>query len=178
MLCGRGNRFWVLFMVAVIGFFACSTSVAGEIDDSALSAALAQVELFDGLSDSEREALKSAATLRHMKAGDYLSRKGVVLNSMFIVLDGEADLFESGKLVTTLSGQFIIGETEFLGGFPAFVDVVLLRDTDIIELHNAPLTELMEKQPRVGFVLIRKIAEIEARRLRDTTTGGSARKGQ
>jgi len=52
---------------------------------------------------------------------------------------------------------------------PAYADVILLKETDLIELHNATLTVLMENQPRLGYVLMREIARIEARRLRDNT---------
>ncbi len=52
---------------------------------------------------------------------------------------------------------------------PAYADVILLKETDLIELHNATLTVLMENQPRLGYVLMREIARIEVRRLRDNT---------
>jgi len=47
--------------------------------------------------------------------------------------------------------------------------VLLLKETDLIELNYPALTGLIEKQPRLGYVLMREIARIEAQRLRETT---------
>ncbi|MDD5206126.1 MAG: cyclic nucleotide-binding domain-containing protein [Desulfobacterales bacterium] len=87
---------------------------------------------------------------------------------MVIILQGKAEVRISGKLVVSLSGQSLVGEIEFLDTLPASADVVLLEEADLIELDSAALNRLMEKQPRVGYVLMREIAEIEAGRLRRT----------
>ena len=84
------------------------------------------------------------------------------------MLEGRAEVRVNGRHIVTLSGQSLFGEIEFLDMLPVSADVVLLEETDLIELRNSALTALMEKQPRLGYVLIREIARIEARRLRDT----------
>ncbi|MBN1665131.1 MAG: SgcJ/EcaC family oxidoreductase [Deltaproteobacteria bacterium] len=169
----KETRFWSVFTAAVFGILACCISVEGKTGDLALSRALSQVKIFPGLTDADRNMLKPAASLRRMKSGEYLTKQGDVIDKMFIVLDGSADVLTDGKPVTTLSGQFLIGETEFLRNRPLFVDVIILRETDIIELNNATLAKIMDKRPRLGFILMREIAGIEAQRLHDTTTAGS-----
>jgi len=135
----------------------------------ALSKALSQVKLFAGLTDAERDALKAAATLRRGKAGERIIRQGKILDRMFIILENKVEVRVNGKPVVTLSGQPLIGEIEFLDKLPAAADVLLLKETDLIELNYATLTGLMEKQPRLGYVLMLEIAKIEAQRLRKTT---------
>jgi len=93
----------------------------------------------------------------------------VTLGSMFIVLGSEVEVRVDGKRILTLSGQPLVGEIEFLDELPTTADVLLLKETDLIELNNVALTGLMEKQPRLGYVLMREIAKIEAQRLRKTT---------
>ena len=106
----------------------------------------------------------SDTTTPFQKALSFGKRSG----KMFIVLDGQAEVWVNEKRIVTLSGQSLVGEIEFLDGLPATADVLLLRETDIIELDNAALTALMEQQPGLGYVLMREIAKIEAQRLRRT----------
>jgi signal-transduction protein with cAMP-binding, CBS, and nucleotidyltransferase domain len=152
----------------MFGNLAGNSFAEDEANASALSKALVQVKLFAGLTDAERDALKSAATLRRGKAGERIIEQGKAMGRMFIVLEGQAEVRVNGKHIVTLSGQPLVGEIEFLDTLPASADVFLVQEADIIELDHAALTGLMEKQPRLGYVLMREIAKIEARRLRDT----------
>ena len=135
----------------------------------ALSKALGQVKLFAGLTEAERDALKGVATLRRGTAGEFIIEQGKIQDKMYIILEGEGEVWVNGKHVATFSGEALVGEIEFLDMLPACADVILLKETNLIELNNAALTGLMENQPRLGYVLMSEIARIEARRLRDNT---------
>jgi CRP-like cAMP-binding protein len=152
----------------MFGSIASNSFAADEAEALALSKALVQVKLFAELTDPERDALKSAATLRRGKAGERIIEQGKTLDRMFIVLEGQAEVWVNGKHIVTLSGQPLVGDIEFLDTLPASADVLLVKEADLIELNYAALAGLMEKQPRIGYVLMREIARIEARRLRDT----------
>jgi signal-transduction protein with cAMP-binding, CBS, and nucleotidyltransferase domain len=152
--------------VAVFWFFSGNSFAAESAKGSELSRALSQVKLFAGLTDTERDALKSAAALRHGKEGERIIEQGKPSKRMFIVLESQAEVRVNGKLVATLPEQSLVGEIEFLDTLPASADVVILKDTDIIELNNAALTDLMNERPRLGYVLMSEIARIEGRRLR------------
>jgi len=172
MFTGMKGRFLGAVVVVVFGIMAGNAFAADEAKDLALAKALAQVKMFAGLTNAEKDALKSAATLRHVKVRERLTEKDKVLDRMFIILEGQAEVWVNGKLVTSLFGQFLVGEAEFLNNLPVFADVFILKETDLIELNNAALTDLMEKQPRLGYVLMREIAINEAQRLRENTAGG------
>jgi CRP-like cAMP-binding protein len=133
-----------------------------------LSDALTQVTLFTGLTDAERGALKSVTKLRRGTAGERIIRQGTALDTMFIILEGPAEVRINGKPFVTLTGQTLVGEIEFLDPLSASADVVLLKETNLIELNFAALSDLMEKHPRLGFVIMSELARIEARRLRAT----------
>jgi len=148
----------------MFGLLGASAFAADKVEGLELSKALAQVKIAAGLTEAERESLKAAATLRRGQAG----QQGKEMGRMVIILQGKAEVRISGKLVVSLSGQSLVGEIEFLDTLPASADVVLLEDADLIELDSAALNRLMEKQPRVGYVLMREIAKIEAGRLRRT----------
>lgn len=169
MFSRRENRLWIIFMAAVLTLMMCNICNAAKAGDLALSRALARANIFAELTDKERDALKSSAKLRRGKSGEYLTKKGSAINKIFIVLDGRAEVLSDGKLVATMSGQFMVGENEFLVNLPVLADVILLKETDLIELDNVKLASLMESKPRIGFVLMREIARIEGQRLRETS---------
>ena len=155
-----------LAVVIVLGTFTANSFAADKAKALELSKALGQAKLFAGLTDKERAALESAATLRHCKQGERIIEQGKPLSSMFIVLEGQAEVRVNGNVVATLPEQSLVGEVEFLDRLPASADVVIFKDTYLIELNNAALTRLMKKQPRLGYVLMSEIARIEGQRLR------------
>lgn len=141
--------------------------VAGEENkDSAVSRALDQIKLFAGLTEAERDALKGSATVRRAKAGERIIEQGKRQDSILIIMDSQAEVRINGKHVVTLPAQSLLGELEFLDALPAAANVFLLQDTNVIEWTHATLTALMEKQPRLGYVLMSGFAKIEAQRLR------------
>ncbi|MDD5476151.1 MAG: cyclic nucleotide-binding domain-containing protein [Syntrophales bacterium] len=161
-------RFFLSFLVVavVFGNIAGNSFAADNAKTLELSQALSQAELFAELTDEERSALKPAATLRHCKKGDRIIEQGKSLGSMFIVLEAPAEVRVNGEPVATLPEQSLLGEIEFLDELPASADVVVLKETRVIELNNVALAGLMEKRPRLGYVLMREIAGIAAQRLR------------
>lgn len=154
--------------VVMFGGLACNSNNTDEARDLALSRALVQVKLFSQLTDVEMDALKVVATLRRGRSGERIIEQGKALDRMFIILKGQAEVWVNGEHVVTLSGQPLVGEIEFLTLHTASADVILVKETDLIELNYAALTHLMENQPRIGYILMREIAGIEAQRLRDT----------
>ncbi len=168
MVTGLSARLFlvVVVVVVVLGNVAGNSFAADEAKALELSKALGQAKLFAGLTDKERTALKSTATLRHCKEGERIIEQGKPLGSMFIVLDGQAEVRVNGKPVAAPPEQSLVGEVEFLDRLPASADVVILKETRLIELNNAALTRLMKKQPRLGYVLMSQIARIEGQRLR------------
>jgi len=131
-----------------------------------LSKALSQVKLFADLTNAERDSFKKVATLRQGKVGERIIQQGKPTDKMFIILEGKAEVRINGKSFDILSDQPLVGELEFLNELPATADVFLRSKTILIELDNAALTSLMERKPRLGYVLMREIAKIEAQRLR------------
>lgn len=162
-------RAFVAVLIMTFGLAGAGTGLAGQ-PDGALAKALSGVDLFSELTDAQRDSLAPAARLHRGKAGERLIRQGSAMGRMLVVLDGEADVRIDGKSFVTLTGQVLLGEIEFLDGRPATADVVLLKAADYIVLDNAELNRIMEAHPRIGYLVMREIARIEAKRLRRTST--------
>jgi len=156
----------VMIIIILFWSFTGNSFAADQAKVSELSIALSQVELFAGLTDEERTALESAAILRHYKEGERIIEQAKPLDRMFVILEGLAEIIVDGEFVAILPVQSLVGEVEFLDGLPASANVVILKETSLIELNNAALTELMSEQLRIGYVLMSEIARIEAQRLR------------
>lgn len=159
---------WTILAIVVAALaFSPDESFAGEkAAKPVLSAALGRVSLFSGLTAKERGALESAVTLRQCRQGERIIERGKPLDRMFILLESQGEVKINGKTVAILPEQSLIGEIEFLDGRPASAEVILSGESPVIEIDNAALTRLMEKQPRLGYVLMGEIARIEGKRLR------------
>ena len=170
-MANKGTAKWTgcLLMVVAAGVLLSTNAFAGKATDP-LGTALSRAALLSGLTGVEQDLLKPAARLLHGKAGQQVIRQGSDMGQMLIVLDGRADIRIDGNSYAVLSGQILLGEIEFLDGQPATADVVLLENADYISLDNAEMNRIMEAHPRIGYVLIREIARIEARRLRKAST--------
>jgi CRP/FNR family transcriptional regulator, cyclic AMP receptor protein len=168
MVTGLSGRvcFLVLILVVVFGNSLGNLFAADKVNAPELSKVLSKVKLFAGLTNKERNMLKSATTLRHCNEGERIIEQGKSLDRMFIFLEGQAEVRVNGKLMATLPEQSLVGEVEFLNVLPASADVVILKETDLIELNNDALTGLFKRQPRLGYALMSEIARIESQRLR------------
>ena len=153
-------------IMAVLAGLLIAATVCTAADNSDLSRALAKAGLFTGLTDTERDTLKSATRLRQARAKERIIKQGTKSNNMFIILDSPAEILVNGNHVATSTGQALVGEIEFLDTLPASADVIVTQDTDLIEINNAALIDLMDEQPRMGYVLMRELATISAQRLR------------
>ena len=170
MFTKNAGRSFLVLAVIMLGNITLNSLAADEANERGLDKALGQVKLFSGLTNEERDAIKSAASLRSGKAGERIIEEGKKLDRMFIVMEGGTEVWLKGKCIATHPGQDLVGEFEFLDMGPAIANIILVKDTDIIELNYASLYDLIEKQPRLGCNLMREIAKAEIRRLLEKNT--------
>jgi len=76
---------------------------------------LAAVPLFESLSPDELEAVASLTDLRQEEAGAHLVGEGAPGYSLFVLLEGTAQVTSSGETVTTLGPGDFFGEIALLG---------------------------------------------------------------
>lgn len=174
----RFKRAWIILAMAAIALTGASLIAEETKEDGALSSALAKADIFKWLNGADRDMLTTASLLRQGKIGEKIVEYNKPLNKMFIVPDGKCEVWIAGNLITTLSGQLLFGEVEFLDNLPGSADVVLLKDAEIIEIDNAKLNRLMERNPHIGYVIMHEIAKIASQRLRAMDEKESASKAK
>lgn len=122
-------------------------------------ALLAEVELFEHVSDDDRARLAEFIDLRELAAGDTLFRVGEPGESLYIVRAGEVELFirdtAGQKIALTVAGpNEVFGELALLDRGPRTATALALTDTQLLELDRDDLLLLFQKSPNAALRLL------------------------
>jgi small-conductance mechanosensitive channel/CRP-like cAMP-binding protein len=127
------------------------------------------VELFQPLSEQEREDLQAAAHRRSVSAGTEIVRQGEAGSSLFVIQQGSFDVLiqeggEAPEITSTMGPGKIFGELSLLTGSPRSASVRAATNGTVFEITKAEVEPLLNNRPE----LARELAEVLAdRRLAD-----------
>ncbi len=132
---------------------------------------LAQIPLFEGLSDEDREALGKRLTERKYKAGDKVFDKGDKGSSMYIVLSGSVQIFLPSPdkdtppviLKDVRTGEYF-GELSLFDDKPRSASIAATTDTTLLELTRDEFGDHLSKSRDAALKILSEMAE----RLRET----------
>ncbi len=120
---------------------------------------LAEVPFFQLLDDEERNILASQLDVVRFKAGDTIFNYGDPGDSLFVIRDGEVEVFfkddTGGRIVleTATSGDFF-GELSLLDNGPRTASVVAVRDTETLRVDRSDLDHLLHLHPEAALHLL------------------------
>jgi CRP/FNR family cyclic AMP-dependent transcriptional regulator len=120
---------------------------------------LADVELFEHVSDEDRARLAEFIDLRQLAAGDTLFRTGEPGDSLYIVRTGEIELYikdtAGQKIALAVAGVGeVFGELALLDRGPRTATAVALDDTELLALDRDDLLLLFQKSPNAALRLL------------------------
>lgn len=132
---------------------------------------LAQIPLFEGLSDEDRSALAKRLSERAYKADQMVFGKGDSGSSMYIVLSGAVQIFLPPPdkdtppvvLKDVRTGEYF-GELSLFDDKPRSASVKALVDTTLLELTREELGEHLTKSQSAALAILSEMSE----RLRET----------
>jgi uncharacterized membrane protein len=132
---------------------------------------LAQISLFQGLTDEDREALAARLAERTFKSGSIVFSQGDQGSSMYIVQSGAVQIYlpSSGKdappvvLKDLRTGEYF-GELAIFDDKPRSASVRALTDTVLLELTRDELGEHLGRSKTAAMTILSEMAE----RLRET----------
>ncbi len=132
---------------------------------------LAQISLFQGLADEDREALAARLAEKTFKSGDIVFSQGDEGSSMYIVQSGAVQIYlpSSGKdappvvLKDLRTGEYF-GELAIFDDKPRSASVRALTDTVLLELTRDELGEHLGRSKTAAMTILSEMAE----RLRET----------
>jgi len=142
---------------------------------SITSATLAAQPFFKGLSASQLDPLLSNAMAVEFPAGKSIFIEGELANRFYLVLEGEVALESAAKdkaggpqLIQTLGAGDVLGWSWLLPPYFWRFDARAVKPTKAIFIYGTRVRELCENDPKLGFELMRRTAEVVIGRLQST----------
>jgi CRP/FNR family cyclic AMP-dependent transcriptional regulator len=132
---------------------------------------LAQIPMFQGLKDADREALAERLDEKKFKTGDIVFSQGEAGASMYIVQSGAVQIYlpskEDGQPPVVLkdvrTGEYF-GELALFDDKPRSASVRAMVDTALLELTREEFAEHLARAPAAAMTILSEMAE----RLRET----------
>lgn len=120
---------------------------------------LAEVELFEHVSNEDRTRLAEFIDVRVLAAGETLFKTGEPGESLYVVRSGEVELFvkdTAGQkiLLTIVGANEVFGELALLDRSPRSATSVALMDSELLELDREDLLLLFQKSPTAALRLL------------------------
>lgn len=132
---------------------------------------LAAVALFEGLPERELGFLTRVTLDKEYAPGDVLFAEGDTGRALFVVESGQVELVKRGadgapqRLAVVGPGTFF-GEMALLEELPRSASAVAVERTRVQLLYKAKLDALTEVRPRVGVIVLQRLAMFLSARLR------------
>ena len=120
---------------------------------------LADVELFEHVSEDDRARLAEFIDFRELAAGETLFQTGEPGESLYVVKSGEVELFikdtAGQKILLAIAdvGE-VFGELALLDRGPRTATALALADTELLELDRDDLLLLFQKSPNAALRLL------------------------
>ncbi|MEL6383318.1 MAG: cyclic nucleotide-binding domain-containing protein [Cyanobacteria bacterium J06626_18] len=126
---------------------------------------IAHVEVLHSLSPSEVQTLIPLLKPLSVEPGTVLCREGDPGDAMFMIVDGEADIYSGARLMAMLGPGEMFGEMALLTGEERSASVIARTPMHLYELDKLDFDGMLTRSPQLASGLSR----ILARRLRETT---------
>ena len=137
---------------------------------------LSSVPIFDSLSQRQLEKIHKLIHIREFDEGDIVFRQGDPGVGMYIVRDGQVDVYNeysdfTRRKITVLTPGDFFGEISLLNDSCRSATVVASQKTILLGLFRPDLLSVMDSDPKLGLRFIYRLSQIVAERLRLTTLG-------
>ncbi|MFT7580787.1 MAG: serine/threonine protein phosphatase PrpC [Myxococcota bacterium] len=119
-----------------------------------LTGDLAEIFLFEDLSDAERLVIAPYFDHRILKAGEVLCREGEVGDTFFILTKGRAAVTHGETHLTELGPGSYAGEIALTRAGPRTATITALAQSEALALSRPRFLELVRRRPDIGARLV------------------------
>ncbi|MCB9643286.1 MAG: cyclic nucleotide-binding domain-containing protein [Myxococcales bacterium] len=148
------------------------------IDGERCLEVLGDCELFRDLTYQEMRKIGQIARARSCRPGEILVTQGASLRSMWLLMDGEVELFRDQEPILQLSTGGVLGDIELAASEGAICTVIVRKPSNFVELDGDALMDILRQEPNIQSKFQSALIVTTAKRLRDTSQAVSfARKG-
>lgn len=123
------------------------------------------IEMLHSLSPSEMQAIIPLLKPLKVEPGAVLCREGDPGNALFLIVEGDADIYKGNQLMAQLGSGEMFGEMALLTGEERSATVIARTPMELYQLDKADFDAMLSHAPQMASGLSR----ILARRLRETT---------
>ncbi|MEO0825743.1 MAG: cyclic nucleotide-binding domain-containing protein [Cyanobacteria bacterium J06639_16] len=133
---------------------------------------IGHVEMLHSLSPGEMQAIIPLLKSLMVEPNTLLCREGDPGNAMFLIVEGEAEIFKGQQLMARLGPGEMFGEMALLTGEDRSATVIASTPMELYELDRTDFDAMLTRSPQLASGLSR----ILARRLRDTMQSATEEK--
>jgi CRP/FNR family cyclic AMP-dependent transcriptional regulator len=148
------------------------------------SEALRKTFIFKDLDDQEVEEVLEISQERRFVNGEIITQEGERGDSMFILIDGnvevsktltmkleQGDFTEREKILTRAKAEdnLVFGEIAMIDQENRSASVVTTTECILLEINREDFLGLLDKRPEMGVKVLRRLAELLATRLRQSS---------
>jgi CRP/FNR family cyclic AMP-dependent transcriptional regulator len=135
--------------------------------------ALKNCVLFTGFSDQQLSALAELSEGEHLEGGQVIFAQDDPADRLYVLLSGRVAIRfkpHDGEMltVTEIAPGGVFGWSAALGRRSYTSSAVCLEAGEALGLKGADLRQLCETQPETGVIILERLAEVIAQRLRST----------
>ncbi len=141
---------------------------------STIATLLIQVPIFRGLSKSQLREFARIAHVRRYDTGEVVFWKGEPGVGMYIIQKGRVSVFvgenpaQPDYVLATLQNGDFFGELALLDDSPRSASVAATEPTKLIGIFRPDLFSLFERRPKLGVLVLTKLAQMVGERLKHT----------
>jgi CRP-like cAMP-binding protein len=135
---------------------------------------LSHIEIMQNMTPSEVQAIVPMLQSRFADPGDVLCQEGEPGDSLYMILEGKAEVLKAQELITHLEAGEVFGEMALLTREPRSATVVACTPMALYELNRANFDAVVARCPSLASALSRMLA----RRLQATTKSEAEAKQQ
>ncbi len=128
-----------------------------------------------GLSSEEVESFVSILEERKFKRGEIIITEVNRTRDMFILKSGSVAISfkvpvddSKEEVVDCLHAGQIFGELSFVDGCPRSATVTAEESSEVVFLPHTELSELLDANPAIGYIVMKNIAKLITAKLRKT----------
>jgi len=140
---------------------------------------LKKTELFGTLSQSQLTVLLSHASVESFPEGKIIFRQGEEANYLYLLIEGMVDLsFKSGEKIDFLTSKVekegaAFGVPSLIEPFRYNVTATCLKSSKVFVIDAGRVREEMEKNPKMGMDIMKRLVSIYFNRLNEMRLGVS-----
>lgn len=120
---------------------------------------LANVPLFQGMTDDARHAIAELAEETQFDGGATVTREGDGGDAFYVVVDGRLDISRNGMTLRELGPGEFLGEISLLDGRPRTATATAVGPVKALVIRREQFLELMERYRDVRIGVLMALAE-------------------